>query len=63
MSKWADWMKDGNELGELVQWLYDNDKLDNDPGEMVKTICYVLQKPWKYSDEYAEMRGAQKGEA
>jgi hypothetical protein len=48
----GDWWDDHDNLAELWSWLEDR-------GQEPDSVVYYLQKPWKWTPEYVDMRDEQ----
>tara|TARA_R100001015_G_C4629882_1_gene191053 strand:- start:2536 stop:2709 length:174 start_codon:yes stop_codon:yes gene_type:complete len=50
MKKMSEWYEDWSNIRALIRFLHDVKGVDFD------NLMYAMEKPWKYNDEYKEMR-------
>lgn len=50
----AHWSNHPHNIADLIAWLDATDRLPNDP---IPGILEILEKPWHWDIEYAQMRG------
>lgn len=46
------WYCKSENISTLIRWLYDRDELSLD----IDSLCYLLDKPWKWDADYRAMR-------
>lgn len=47
-----DWYCDSARVSNLVRWLYERDEIDISD---IDSLCYFLDKPWKWDADYRRM--------